>query len=132
MFKKTTITAIIILASTICFAEEPNLELKGEAQYTYSPKERPEDMLKNKLDYPATTIVAFVDSCATNMMQYMGMHPAQSRPIALKMCSCLIDQFRSDFKHSQFTKGGPKLAQQMAEEYGEVCKQLEFGRNFSM
>ena len=132
MSKISTITALLILVSTISFAEESNLELKGESQYSFSQRERPEDILKNKLDYPATTIVAFVDSCATNMMQYMGMHPAQSRPIALKMCSCLIDQFRSDFKHSQFTKGGPKLAQQMAEEFGEVCKQLEFGRNFSM
>lgn len=132
MFKIATTTAIIILVSTVCFAEEPNLELKGEAQYTYSPKERPEDMLKNKLDYPANVIVVFVDRCASNMMQYMGMNPAQSRPIALKMCSCLIDQFRSDFNYSQFTKGGPKLAQQMAQEYGEVCKQLEFGKNYSM
>lgn len=132
MFKIATATALLILVSTISFAEESNLELKGESQYSFSQRERPEDILKNKLDYPANVIVVFVDRCATNMMAYMPMHPTQSRPVALKMCSCLMDQFRSDFQFDQFRKGGAKLAEMMAQEYGEVCKQLEFGKNYSM
>jgi hypothetical protein len=66
------------------------------------------------------------------MMQYMPVHPSQSRPIALTMCSCFIDQFRSDFDIKQFTKGGSKLAKAMSEEYGEVCKQLELTKAQSL
>lgn len=110
----------------ISFAEEDGPLLGNEKMPKFN-KEIPNEVatIKNKLDYPAKVIVAFVDSCATNMMQYMPVHPSQSRPIALTMCSCFMDQFRSDFTIKQFTKGGSKLAKMMSAQYGEVCKQLE-------
>ena len=131
MFKKLILTIIILtLSSSLLLAEEDGILL--EKMPTFAKEEIKKDRVRNKLDYPAKVIVAFVDSCATNMMQYMPVHPSQSRPIALTMCSCFIDQFRSDFDIKQFTKGGSKLAQAMSEEYGEVCKQLELTKPQSL
>jgi len=123
MFKKTAIVLMLLIASFTSYAEEDGFLL--EEMPNFSQREGIKASIKNKLDYPAKVIVAFVDSCATKMMQYMPVHPSQSRPIALTMCSCFIDQFRSDFNIKQFTKGGSKLAKAMSQEYGEVCKQLE-------
>ena len=131
MFKKLILTTIILtLSSGLLLAEEDGILL--EEMPKFANEEIKKDRLRNKLDYPAKVIVAFVDSCATNMMQYMPVHPSQSRPIALTMCSCFIDQFRSDFDIKQFTKGGSKLAKAMSEEYGEVCKQLELTKPQSL
>ena len=130
MFKTTTIALTLLITSLSAYAEEDGLLL--EVMPDFSNAEIKENRIKNKLDYPAKVIVAFVDSCATNMMQYMPVHPSQSRPIALTMCSCFMDQFRSDFDIKQFTKGGSKLAQAMSEEYGEVCKQLELTKPQSL
>lgn len=130
MLKKALITIFIILLGTFSYAEEDGLLL--EEMPDFSKKERRIPTIKNKLDYPADVIVVFVDRCASNMMTYMPMHPMQSRPIAMQMCSCLMDQFRSDFQFDQFKKGGTKLAEMMAPEYGEVCKQLEFGKKSNM
>ena len=110
----------------ISFAEEDGPLLGNEKMPSFN-NQIPNEVatIKNKLDYPAKVIVAFVDSCATNMMQYMPVHPSQSRPIALTMCSCFMDQFRSDFTVKQFIKGGSRLAQMMSAQYGDVWKQLE-------
>ena len=110
------------------YAEDSEL-LPGEKIPNYQPQVA---TIKKELDYPAFLVVTFVDRCATSMMGYMPMHPAQSRPIALQMCSCIMDQFRSDFDMQAFTKGGVKLAQAMGQQYSEVCKQLEFGKKQNM
>jgi hypothetical protein len=131
MFKKLALTSLLtplLLGSLM--AEEDGILL--EEMPSFKVEQVKKDRTRNKLDYPAKVIVAFVDSCATNMMQYMPVHPSQSRPIALTMCSCFIDQFRSDFDIKQFTKGGSKLAKAMSEEYGEVCKQLELTKAQSL
>ena len=130
MFKKTAIALTLLITSLTAYAEEDGLLL--EEMPDFSKIEKKKATIKNKLDYPANVIVVFVDRCASNMMAYMPMHPTQSRPVALKMCSCLMDQFRSDFQFDQFKKGGTKLAEMMAPEYGEVCKQLEFTRPYKM
>ena len=130
MFKKTAIVLMLLITSIAIHAEEDGLLL--EEMPDFSKREERKPTIKNKLDYPASVIVVFVDRCASNMMAYMPMHPTQSRPVALKMCSCLMDQFRSDFQFDQFKKGGTKLAEMMAREYGEVCKQLEFTESFKM
>lgn len=130
MFKKTAIALTLLITSLTVYAEEDGLLL--EEMPDFSKIEESRSTIKKKLDYPANVIVMFVDRCASNMMTYMPMHPTQSRPVALKMCSCLIDQFRSDFQFDQFKKGGAKLAEMMAPEYGEVCKQLEFTKQYKM
>lgn len=124
--KKWILCFLFCCVFGISFAEEDGPLLGNEKMPSFD-KTIPNEVatIKNELDYPAKVIVAFVDSCATNMMQYMPVHPSQSRPIALTMCSCFMDQFRSDFSIEQFTKGGSKLATMMSAQYGEVCKQLE-------
>jgi len=125
LMKKWILSFLFCCVFGIASAEEDGPLLGNEKMPTFDKKEYTQATIRNKLDYPAKVIVAFVDSCATNMMQYMPIHPNQSRPIALTMCSCFIDQFRSDFTIEQFTKGGAKLAQMMSNQYGEVCKQME-------
>ena len=129
MFKKTAIALTLLITSLTAYAEEDGLLLEEMPDFS---KIEEKARIKNKLDYSANVIVMFVDRCASNMMAYMPMHPTQSRPVALKMCSCLMDQFRSDFQFDQFKKGGAKLAEMMAPEYGEVCKQLEFTKPYKM
>ena len=134
MLKYVLLTILIFsFSSNYLFAEEDSKVLNGESVYSFKqPIEPPKDLVKTKLDYPANVIVTFVDRCASNMMAYMPMHPMQSRPLALTMCSCLMDQFRGDFKFDQFKKGGTKLAEMMAPEYGEVCKQMQFGKKYPL
>ena len=138
MLKYLLFTVLVFsFSSDPLFAEEDSSVLQGENKYSFKTpteidEEVPKDLVKNKLDYPANIIVTFVDRCASNMMAYMPMHPMQSRPMALTMCSCLIDQFRSDFELPQFKKGGTKLAEMMAPQYSEVCKQLQFGKKYPL
>jgi len=122
----------------ICFLGIPTLAFAQAGMFgPQTPSQAPEKIkpptpgvtyqqstIRNKLDYPALTVVTFVDRCANSMMGYMPMHPSQSRPLAINLCSCLMDQFRSDFDIDVFMKGGTKLAQMMSPQYSEVCKQL--------
>ena len=132
MLKKIASIFIVLLISTFSYAEEDGLLLEKMPDFSKKEESFTETTIKNKLDYPADVIVTFVDRCASNMMTYMPMHPMQSRPLALQMCSCLMDQFRSDFQFNQFKKGGTKLAEMMAHQYGEVCKELKFGKKFKL
>ena len=133
MMKKTVVALLSMsFLSSIALADPEDTSvpknLKIPEITEMAQAEVKDDKIKNKLDYPASTIVAFVEQCSLRMMQYMPMHPMQSRPISIKLCNCLMDQFRSDFDYKSFSKGGTKLAEAMAPEYSEVCKQLEFGR----
>ena len=122
--KKIFLLIVLIFTIVVNIHAEDSEMLPGEKITKYQPQVA---TIKKELDYPAFVVVTFVDRCATSMMGYMPMHPTQSRPIALQMCSCIMDQFRSDFDMQAFTKGGVKLAQAMGQQYSEVCKQLEFG-----
>ena len=127
--KKIITLAIVFFALCLPTLAEDSYFLPGEEREPYRPQQT---TIKRQFDYPAFLVVTFVDRCATSMMGYMPMHPTQSRPIALQMCSCIMDQFRSDFDMDAFTKGGVKLAQAMGKQYSEVCKQLEFGNKTQM
>ena len=98
---------------------DENKVITEEIAYTQSS-------IKNSFEYSADLIFSFTDRCSMSMMQHMPMHPMQARPITVKLCSCLMDQFRADFSAEAFRRGGVNLAKAMSPQYTEICKALAF------
>ena len=113
IFVLISIVSSPVLADPFLF-EEP--KTKSESQkYT-------NETMKLKFEYPSAIVSGFVQSCSQSMVQMMGMNPEQAWPIAMKMCSCIMDEFRSDFKKEDFVRGGRQLAVKMGPQYGETCR----------
>ena len=119
MFKITSLLLILITSATFAYADPFDTDIEKKKEMNFS-----ETTIKLKFEYPTEMVFGFVTSCTNNIAPRMGLYPQQAFPIALKMCSCIMDQFRGDFTRDAFVKGGKKLAISMAPQYSEVCKQL--------
>lgn len=82
----------------------------------------PDDLIKNKIEFPTYHLIKFVESCTSNFIQSSGMpNRFQAKEIGLAMCSCIMDEFRGDFSHDQMINSGPKIMKMMAPKYSMAC-----------
>lgn len=121
----TLFTSIQASADPLLF--ENNKENKATQKEQIKNQKAPrftQASIKNNFEYPAEMIVAFVMSCSQSMTKMMNGDPRQTFPVAQSMCSCIMDQFRGDFKKDDFIRGGRNLSVVMGPQYGEVCKSI--------
>lgn len=82
----------------------------------------PKDLVRKDVEYPTFHLVKFVESCTMNFIQSSGMqNPYQAKEIGLQMCSCLMDEFRSDFSHQQMVSSGAQIMKKMSSQYSMKC-----------
>jgi hypothetical protein len=129
MLLKINATLIsFFLATSLVFADPSSIEIPKKETAPTNKQILVDDFyettIKNKFEYPTALVFQFVQTCTSNVAPRMGMPAQQAVPAALAMCSCIMDQFRSDFKKADFMRGGQRLAKTMAPQYSAVCKSL--------
>lgn len=123
--KNFLVAIMMMVAGTVAYADAHN-----QKYVPVEPKQEQEmgkTTGKNLVEYQSIVVYRFIDSCVKTFVTNAPMNPNQSMPVAITMCSCIMDQFRKDFSFAEFKKGGSKLPKLMGGEYSQTCQKINYG-----
>jgi hypothetical protein len=124
--KRMVIAVMMMAAGTLAYADAHN-----QKYIPVEPSQQEQQMGKatgkRLIEYQSVVVYRFIDSCVKTFVGNVPMNPRDSMPVAVTMCSCIMDQFRKDFSFAEFKKGGQKLPKLMGGEYSQICQQENYG-----